>query len=215
MKDKIVEHIKNKYQPDAIILHGSRARGYERELSDWDIVLLFNTETTFKSGRELFENQNIEFSVHTLPIADIFETFSSKLQNAVVLYERNDEGRRLLNEAIAFYAKGVHWSHEKLEAHKLWFQGRLDGMKNYVDTPEIFYKYFGDIYDRVFNYWYWLKQKRHSQPVYVALKDIQQLDPEYYNLLLKLTDQDTSLEMKVETSEKIRDYLFLREVGLP
>lgn len=209
MVNKILEHLKQKYRPDAVILHGSRARGYERELSDWDIVLLFNKKPDYKSGRELFENQNIEFSIHTLPITDIFETFSSKLQDAVVLYEVNNEGARLLNDAMAFYSKGVHWSHEKLEAHKLWFQGRLDGMKNYVDTPEIFYKYFGDMYDRIFNYWYWLKQNQHSQPIYVALKDIQQIDPEYYNLVLKLTDQSTSLVEKVELSERIRDHLFL------
>lgn len=214
MRDRIIRHLQDAYQPDAIILHGSRARGYEREFSDWDIVLLFSTATTLKSGRELFEHQNIEFSVHVLPVNDIFETFASKVQNALVLYEKDDAGTKLLNLAMNFYQKGVHWSSDKTEAHKLWFQGRLDGMRNYLDTPEIFYKYFGDLYDRVFNYWYWLKQNRHSQPIYVALKEIQQLDPEYYNLLLKLTDQNTSLEMKVESSEKIRDYLFLREVEL-
>lgn len=208
MKDTLVQHVVETYQPDAIILHGSRARGFERALSDWDIVLLYNSPTHFKSTRELFAGQNIEITVQVLPVSDIHETFAAKLQGAVVLYEKEREGSMLLAQARDYYAQGVHWSVDKIQAHKLWFQGRVDGMKHHLDTPEIFYKYFSDFYDRVFNYWYWLIRHEHSQPIYVALTQIEQSDPEYYRLIRTLTDKDSDLATKVVAAEQLRDRLF-------
>ena len=66
MQEGIVNHLKEIHKPDAIILHGSRARGKEREHSDWDFIFLYNNATDVKNGRELYRNQNIEFSVHSL-----------------------------------------------------------------------------------------------------------------------------------------------------
>ncbi len=39
MKEKLIEFIKEKYKPVAIVLHGSRVNGYSREHSDWDFVI--------------------------------------------------------------------------------------------------------------------------------------------------------------------------------
>lgn len=114
MKEKILKHLIEKYNSDSIILHGSRARNMPREKSDWDFIILFNQHTEHKSGREYFLNQNIEFNIVTLPVSDILEKFSTKLQKAVVLFEKNNSGSILLNEAIIIYNQGVDWSEEKL-----------------------------------------------------------------------------------------------------
>lgn len=207
MQDKIINHIIETYKPDAIILHGSRARNKEREHSDWDIILLFTHQTEVKNGRELFEGQNIEYSVHILPVEDIFGVFGTKLQNAKVLFEKGGIGSPLLKEADSYYKQGVHWSQEKIDAHKLWIEGRIQGMADSIDSPLVFHKYFSDFYDRVYNYWYWLKQHKHSQPIYTATEEILEKDPIFYRLLLSLFEEGISPKEQVTICCDIRDHL--------
>jgi predicted nucleotidyltransferase len=56
-KDKIATYLKDKYDPEALILHGSRAAGQATEHSDWDIFMLdtqeLPNETSRKFGAEL------------------------------------------------------------------------------------------------------------------------------------------------------------------
>lgn len=203
MQEKIIEHLQETYKPDAIILHGSRARGKERERSDWDIIFLYSQATEVKNGRELFEGQNIEYSVCILPVSDIFEQFWAKLQSAKVLYEKSGEGTALLQQAADYYAAGVHWTEEKKADHKLWMEGRVNGMKDNTDNPIVFNKYFSDFYSRVFNYWYWILQHHHSQPIYIATDEVTDKDPEYHALIASLVSQDISLEEKAKISEEI------------
>jgi len=49
MQEIITSHLIETYEPDAIILHGSRARGKAREHSDWDFILLYAKPTTAKN----------------------------------------------------------------------------------------------------------------------------------------------------------------------
>ena len=44
-EEKLVEYLVAKYDPLAIILHGSRASGTNRPHSDWDLVLLVDKDT--------------------------------------------------------------------------------------------------------------------------------------------------------------------------
>ena len=208
MQDKIANHLQEIYHPDAVILHGSRARGKGRPHSDWDFILLYNQPIDIKNGRESFEDQNIEYPVCILPVDDIYGQFEAKLLGAKVLYEKNTEATDILKKAEEFYARGVHWSPEKTSDHRLWLQGRINGMKDNVDNPVVFSKYFCDFYGRVFNYWYWILQHQHSQPIYIATEEISTKDPEYYGPVSALADQGTSLEEKVELSEKIGARLF-------
>lgn len=207
MQEKIINHIIEMYNPDAIILHGSRARNKERENSDWDIVLLFSHHTDVKNGRELFEGHNIEYSVHTLPIEDVFAAFGAKLQNAKVLFEKDGIGSSLLNEADSYYQQGVHWSQEKIDDHRLWIEGRIQGMANSVDNTLLFHKYFSDFYDRVYNYWYWIKQHKHSQPICISIEEIAEKDPTFYRLLISLFEDGLRLKEKASICCSIRDYL--------
>jgi predicted nucleotidyltransferase len=208
MQEDILTHLKQKYQPDAIILHGSRARGLARKHSDWDFIFLYEKENkNVVSGRELFKSQNIEFVSIVLPVEDILEVLGTKLQAAIVLHEDNHQGTELLEEARKIYSAGLFWSEQKISGHKLWIQGRIDGMRDNVERPILFYKYYSDFYPRVFSYWYWIKQESYSQPIYVALTDIKSEDPDYFNLIEQLISA-ASLVDKIEVTEKIRDYLF-------
>ncbi len=208
MQETILNHIKEKYNPDAVILHGSRARNMAREHSDWDFIFIYREKVNHSSGRELFEEQNIEFSVVILPVQDILETFSNKLQKAIVLFERKNEGTTILTDAEKIYSESVHWSNEKIADHRLWFQGRIEGMRDNVNRPEIFYKYFSDVYSRIFNYWYFLKQHTYSEPIYIAVQEIEKKDPSYLSLVSQFANFKNLPEEKVVVVEEIRDFLF-------
>lgn len=210
MQEEIVEHLKATYQPDAIILHGSRARGKAREHSDWDFILLYHNASDVKNGRELYKDQNVERTVHRLPITveGLEGEFSTKLQQAKVVYEKDREATDLLQQAAAVYQKGIHWSPEKLNDHKLWMQGRIDGMKDNADDPLIFAKYLADLYQRVFNYWYWIIERSYSQPFYIATEEVSQKDPEYHTLVSQLANSEVPPEEKVAAAEEIMKRLF-------
>lgn len=208
MQEIIIEHLKETYKPEAIILHGSRARGKEREHSDWDFIFLYKSPNQGRNGREMFNNQNIEFSSYVIPVNDIEKEFSIKLQGAKVVYEVDTIGTELLQKANAYYEQGIHWSVENFSNHRLWAQGRIDGMRDNIDNSLIFTKYFTDFYQRVFNYWYWILQNSHSQPVYVAIEEIKERDPDYHVLLKSFASQDTPLKEKVEIAERIKVHLF-------
>lgn len=208
MQDAIVTYIKNTYAPEAIILHGSRARGKARERSDWDFILLYTKPVAIANGRELFADQNIEYSVHTLPVSDIIDEFGGKLQGAKVLYEQDNLGTNLLKEAADYYAQGVVWSKEKTADHGLWFAGRINGMKDNIDNQLLFHKYLADLYSRVFNYWYWIVQQQHSQPIYIAVEEVAEKDPQYLELVSTLIDPSVSAANKVGAAEQLHARLF-------
>jgi len=124
-----------------------------------------------------------------------------------VLYEKDDSGTNLLKQATDYYTKGVRWSPEKMSGHKLWLQGRINGMKDNVDNPIIFEKYFTDFYGQIFNYWYWLLQNKHSQPIYIATEEIAATNTEYYELISKLISSIAPTD-KVKVAEEIGMRLF-------
>ena len=208
MQNSIVEYLKENFEPDSIILHGSRARGKERPHSDWDFILLYRQPTLVKNGRLFVDGQNVEYSVAVLPITDIFGTFDTKLNKAKVIFDTDNIGSGLIGEATAFYAKGVHGNEEKRASHKLWLEGRIAGMGDNVDNPLLFQKYFSDFYGRVFNYWYWLVANQHSEPIYIAVDEIKEKDPVYFEILGEIADNSSSSERRVQLADKISDYLF-------
>jgi predicted nucleotidyltransferase len=208
MLETLIAYLRNEFEPGAIVLHGSRARGMERVHSDWDFILLYEEGKLMPAnGRRLYDGQNIEFVVSAVPLVSVVDSFDIKLREAKVVYETNGIGALLLEQANKEYEQGLSWSDDKKAAHKLWIEGRIDGMRDCIDEPLFFYKYFADFYSRVFNYWYWLKKDDYSQPIYVAIEDLEKEDSKYLALIEDVLRQE-SLEAKVEVCEKIKVYLF-------
>lgn len=208
MLNTIVNFLQKEFQPDAIILHGSRARCMERARSDWDFVLLYEEGKPMPTnGRRLYDGQNIEFVVSSVPVVSVVDIFDTKLRGAKVVYENSGIATALLDQASKEYEQGLSWNNDKKAAHKLWIEGRIDGMRDCVDQPLLFHKYFADFYGRVFNYWYWIKKNDNSQPIYIALEDLKREDPGYLALVEDLFKQQP-LEAKVEVCERIKSHLF-------
>lgn len=207
MKDKIVKVLKEKYNPSAILLHGSRVSGNEREHSDWDFIFLYKTKDNPGSFRELIDEQNVEVQSVVFPVEDILDTFDTKLQYARVMFETENEGTNLITKAKELYLKGFEWTKTWPTGPKLWLQGRVDGMGDSIDSPETFLRYFSQFYVRALNYWYFLR-KEYSQPIYIALPDIEKRDPSYRKLLKEISDISKTNQERFEIAQKIVNHLF-------
>lgn len=207
MEPNITDHLRDLFKPVAIILHGSRAIGRERLHSDWDTFLLYDQDQELpKNGRLIWQEQNIEHSHHHLPVLDIEKVFGVKLQFGRVLFERESEATDLLTAAKSHYGKPAGWSEEDSYGHGLWMLGRLDGMRDTVDQPLVFERYASDFYTRITNYWYWCLHDTYPKPIYVALEDIEEKDPDYFALLEQFVS-GTRVE-RVQAAEAIYQRCF-------
>lgn len=207
-RDDITEYLKEKYEPSAIILHGSRANNMARDHSDWDFILLYESTENPGSFREKINDQNVEIQSAQLPVEDILDVFGNKLQYAKALYEKGDEGTELLKRAKELYQRGFVWPETWPNGVDLWMQGRIGGMEDNMKDPLLFYRYFSQFYPRAISDWFRVLHREYSKPEYLALPEISRRDPEYYKLLIRLVSSDASLSDKVETARNIHTRLF-------
>lgn len=207
-KEKIIEYLKIKYNPDIIFLHGSRAIGFERDNSDWDFILVCDHKCKYADLRESFLNENIEVVFKYFPIENVLKSFGNKLQNAEVVFDKKGKGELILSEIKSIYEKGFIWPINWPEEPKLWLEGRLFGMKDNINNPEIFLKYFSEFYTRSLNYWYMVKNKKYSRPIYLALDEIKGKDPEFRKLLNDISKEDIKNNDRIIIAEKMVSNLF-------
>ena len=208
MEQDLTTHLRQTFNPTGIILHGSRAVGKERPHSDWDICLLFDSNTELpKNGRFFWQEQNVEYSCHQLPVADIEDQFGVKLQFGRVLYEYGSEATGLLQRAKELYQKPLGWIDSQKDNHRLWMLGRLDGMRDTIDQPIIFERYASDFYARITNYWYLALYDTNPKPIYIAIEEIKEKDSEYFKLIE--TYANGTHEQKLSAAEEIYKRCFL------
>lgn len=202
MEQVITDHLRDLFNPAAVIIHSSRAVGREREHSDWDLFLLYTESHELpKDGRLIWQGQNIEHSHHRVPAADIEAEFGVKLQFGRVLFETEKIGTSLVDEAKKYYAQPAGWSELNNHNHSLWMRGRIDGMRDTTADPLIFERYASDFYARITNYWYWAIHDTYPKPIYFALEEIAEQDPSYFALIE--TFVSGSNEEKVAAAEQI------------
>ena len=94
MEQEIVNYLKDKYNPEVILLAGSRAKGTEKDDSDWDLFLLNSSNK--KGGFFEFENEILDITIKDWPNEGSFLTIPfGPLWPVKILY--NASGERLQN----------------------------------------------------------------------------------------------------------------------
>ncbi|MEM9336733.1 MAG: nucleotidyltransferase domain-containing protein [Patescibacteria group bacterium] len=208
MEQQIVEHMREQFNPLSIIIHGSRAVGRERPHSDWDFFLLYDDARELpKNGRLIWNDQNIEFTHHQLPIKNIEDEFGVKLQFGRLVYDENGEGAELVARAKEHYSQPAGWSETDDYNHRLWMKGRVDGMRDTLDQPLIFERYASDFYARITNYWYWAIHDSFPKPIYLALEEIAEKDPGHLALIEQFVEE-TDRTKRFEAAEEIKRRCF-------
>lgn len=196
IEQKIVDFIKQEYDPEVILLAGSRARGRETEKSDWDIFLLGSKkeiegfqylegarlDITFKAWPE--ENKPLTIPYGPLwPVKVLLDNSQGKLANVLTKTEEvYKEGPRVL------YAKGISYRFVMLES---WRRK----IEKYGGNPMVEFYYAGFFYEIAIRLWFEVRNKWPLTPS-EGLPVIEVEDKEFYDLLVSFMSSNSSDRIK-------------------
>ncbi len=208
LEDQIVAHLREMYQPVAIILHGSRARGSARENSDWDLYV-FAQEKGVVGKTKKFMDHYLDVAVFSLPFEqyDLLKTFRTTLRYTKILFDKQNIAQDFIQKAQEIYALGNILSDQEITNRQQRFARVLSRLEGTIDDPLLFFYHAGLFFEAVIRYWFEV-QKEWSEPPYIALPLIEQRDPAYYQLLKTIaTDQNPKqrLDAYREISKKLFD----------
>lgn len=205
MEEKLTQYIIEKYSPLAVLLHGSRASGNERTHSDWDFAILVNKG--IETEREIIEGQNIEIRVLIVPFPELNDQNKSpwivlRDGNVKVLFDPNNIAKDIIEKVTAFYKTPLHFSETDTSGHKAWYRSQLDGMIDYQNEQEAFFRKLSELYPRVIMYWFHFVRHSYMPQVYYSIPIIKNEDPEYFALLGKLASNISNQE-KIDVCEQV------------
>lgn len=202
IEQELTDYIIKKYNPIAVLLHGSRASGNAREHSDWDFAI-FVTEKII-ANREIIKNQNIEIMVLVLPVPDTIDSQWIVLRqgNVKVLYDPQNKATEIIEKVTEFYKIPRDFSEGEFHGHGAWFRSQLDGMIDYQNEQEAFFRKLSELYPRVIMYWFHFIKNTYMPQVYYSLPILETEDPDYFNYL-KILAGNFSNEEKITAAENI------------
>ncbi len=208
MKEKLIEYIKGKYNPVAIVLHGSRANGNAKEHSDWDFLIFTKSDTD--PYREVVFGANIEIKQALLPISDseVSRAFGYyfRKENTETLFDPENIVEDFLAKNEEVLAKGNNFDEKDISARYAFLKYDIDGMRDYRDDRIAVFNRKADFYNRAAPAWFRFKHKEFKPSDYIALPRIKKEDPEFYKLLE--TFVNGSVDDSIESGEKIIRLLF-------
>jgi len=203
MEKQLTDHLLEKYQPIAILLHGSRASGYAREHSDWDFAIIVDKDTQAK--REIIDGANVEIQVLKLPFRqeDIEKKWLElRSDNVKITHDPQNICPNIIEKVTKYYAKPMEWTDGEIFGHKAWYRSHLDGMSDYQNDNEMFFRKLGELYTRSIMYWFHFLHNTYMPQVYLSLPRIEKEDPDHY-ALLKILASNASNEEKIQAGEAI------------
>ncbi len=205
----IVKHLRDKYRPAAVILHGSRAAGYARKHSDWDLFLLFLNDPQPSVDRVDIDGQDVEWQGLRWPFPEneFYRRCGVQLQFAQILWEDDSRaGTALLNLAAGFYSKGIQLAEGQKATYKQYLIHKANGMEDDIETPYLFLRHQHIFLERASNWWFEMRGE-YRKPLYVAMPVIQRRDPEYFSLLLTLSSAGPNA-LKLHAARQLVSKLF-------
>jgi hypothetical protein len=201
MLEKITHYLCLKFQPKAILLHGSRARRDAFEKSDYDIALI--SENPEKITPEVYEGKNLDlfgipFNQEVLLAGDV------PLWPCIILHDDGDGlGKKIADNTEVIYLKGPHPLSEREVENRRQFSKRLiDRLQGRQSDEMVRQYYLSSFYTRVVRYWCELNQV-WPQSAHRTLPYISEKDPIFYQLL-----KDLWTEKEHDITLKIHEYLF-------
>jgi predicted nucleotidyltransferase len=207
--NEIALQLRDKYRPAAVVLHGSRAVGMSRPHSDWDIFLLFTDKPAVAVGREAIAGEDVEWKAVRTPVAEnaVLEAVGVELQFGQVLWEdASRAGTRLLEQAAAFFAKGIQLTEADKVRYKQYLLHKVAGMEDDIATPYMFLRHQYAFFLRACNWWFEV-HGQYPKPFYLAMPAIQERDAEYHDLLLQVSEPGSN-EKRIAAARRLVSMLF-------
>jgi hypothetical protein len=207
-KEKIVEHIKEIYNPVAMVLTGSRASKEFSLTSDWDFYVF--TDKEFEWGFDSFEGEAIDISIEKYPVGDdfIFDTNYHPEQFLEVVF---DMSGGWLEDAVQRTRKKYLIGPEDISGNE--YQRLKKVMMRYIQKVESrkdlhgqsFY-YLGIYYQIALRLWFQFQNKWPLSP-HGALSFIEKNDSNFSKLLMGISESK-DVDVQLVSAKSIYGLLF-------
>lgn len=182
-EQELTKYLKEKYNPTALVLHGSRANGMSREHSDWDFVM-FTKQDVNPLTREIIFGANLELKQIVLPVPEgKFLGFFLRTENTKILHDPESIAKRIIGLNDARVKEGNQFTQEDRTKRYAFLSSALDGIGDYKDDPlNLFDKKIG-FYTKIVDAWFRFKKNEFEPSHYIAFPIIEEEDPEFYALI--------------------------------
>ncbi len=214
MEEKIIQYLKEKYNPTGIILIGSRATKDSRGKSDWDLFVFSDkTEGEVNDYSELkeFEGEALDVSIFPTKVDKdfILDTSMHPATDNRILY---DVSGGLMQKIVAntklAYEKGpTSLDERKKDLYRKILSKFIRKIEARMNQPASVLFGVGQFYHYCIRYWFETK-KEWPQPLHKALPYIESHDRSFADLLEILHTTSNNTEQKLKAMYEIRDRLF-------
>ena len=212
-EEKLVEYLVAKYDPLAIILHGSRASGTNRPHSDWDLVLLVDKDTP--TEQVLVDGSAIDIEALRPDIDNqkILKEIGGTFHSSKILFDTEKVGEKFVERVQKLASAGFRLTSEEYNSRKLFLFRLLNRLVDAGDEHPIEFAYhFGNFLLKAINYSFQVKGQ-WSKSVYEAIEDIESNN---VNLAkeLRIAVSNVSNMEKVETAKRIYRLIFNEDFNI-
>ncbi len=203
---EIIDYLKAMYQPHALVLHGSRARGDYFDNSDYDIFV-FKSPAAQEVNPIIFQGQMLDLDGIIPDQTFILKADNVPIWPLEVLYDDHLQwGKKIAGQTHQAYLTGpTALNNQGIENRKNYCTRLLGRLKNRGHDQMVRMYYITDFYTRVIRYWC-EQHHRWTTSAYLILPMIKAEDPKFYRLLTDLFDKGY-----LRSAYKICELLFYKE----
>ena len=151
--------------------------------------------------------QNIEIRVLIVPIPELNNENKHpwlvlREGNVKVLFDPENIAMEIIDRVTQFYKIPPHFTETDISSHKAWFRSQLDGMIDYQDEQEAFFRKVCELYPRIIMYWFHFDRRTYMPQVYHSIPIIKKEYPEYFEILQKISSNISNQE-RIDTAEMV------------
>ncbi len=182
MLDKITTHLVQKYEPKAILMHGSRVRGDYVATSDYDLVVV--TIAPEKVAPHSYNGCALDVCGVSVDAQTIETANKIPIWPIEVLFDDGGNiASKLCQQTHEKFLKGpdsltnIEWENRLNYSQRLFYR-----LNNRGHDLMLRRYYLGDFYERMVRYWF-EKNCRWTVSFFRALPVIKKTDPDFYKNL--------------------------------
>lgn len=205
-ESELVQFIKEKYNPLAIILHGSKASSRSRPHSDWDLVLLVEKDT--QTEQVILNGSAVDMEAIKPDIDDnrILNEIGDAFYSARVIFDTDEVGKKFVERVHKLAAQGYKITPAEIEAKRIFIVRRINRLIDAETQPIEFFYHFSIFLQRSMNYYFQVKGM-WSKSIYEAVEYIKDNDLEFYKEL-NFAVSNVSNNERLESSKRIYKQIF-------
>ncbi|MHA1186477.1 MAG: hypothetical protein ACTSXA_13380 [Candidatus Heimdallarchaeota archaeon] len=219
----IIDHYKNRYKADVLIVVGSRAVGDYKPKSDWDIYLFTDADPypnesfqeAINANPEILRDEDIDLYWNTMDSSTYPSKLWRDLRNSKVVFDNQvGYGEKLREKALEMYKKGPEkWTTDYAYGRILKARRYMKKFEAHIEEKEydeLFLRFAWHYSENIIDWWFGIRQEFPLRPQQ-AFPYIKNQDPEFYQELQVIVSDKTSYEEKIDAFKKIHQLLLESE----